>query len=103
MPTGSRDLGSESDQYPSGVRCSTGLVCFNVCVCVRVCRCVVVWKFICWSEAKLANLVVFSAEIPPPDVVLYTKGLYERGGKDVRFLIPVMKGLSKVQCVSAVN
>ena len=74
-----------------------------VCVCVRVCRCVVVWKFICWSEATLANLVVYSAEIPPPDVVLYTKGLYERGGKDVRFLIPVMKGLSKVQCVSAVN
>ena len=68
-----------------------------------MCGCVVVWKFICWSEAKLANLVVFSAEIPPPDVVLYTKGLYERGGKDVRFLIPVMKGLSKVQCVSAVN
>ena len=40
--------------------------------------------------------ITFSSGVPPREVVESTKCLYEQSGKDVRFLIPVIKGLTKV-------
>jgi symplekin len=43
---------------------------------------------------RLLSLLVKSG-VPPREVVESTKCLYEQSGKDVRFLIPVIKGLTK--------